>query len=276
MVICIIALVVFSVLGIWSARYRNLAKEAFDCTFRMITLRPCVTKLDERIKSKVTAKLIRFPTIAKAFYKNFKIFSWIFVIAFFASMAYSVYGIYNLYFYGSCQPGGGCVLTQGSGQILSIISCNEAKIVYGIVGLAVVAFLGLKYMNGRTNRKTKYLLGVLFAVVFLIIAYFIVSELSVIPQQSNYDDFAKCLTEKGATLYGAYWCPHCNNQKKLFGSSLKYLNYVECDPNGENAKPELCKQNNITGYPTWIINGTHYEGEQPLQQLSSLTGCSLT
>ena len=42
------------------------------------------------------------------------------------------------------------------------------------------------------------------------------------------DDFAKCLTQKSVVMYGAYWCPHCQAQKKLFGSSFKYVNYVEC------------------------------------------------
>jgi hypothetical protein len=40
---------------------------------------------------------------------------------------------------------------------------------------------------------------------------------------------AQCLADKGATFYGAYWCPHCNNQKLAFGSrASKKLPYVEC------------------------------------------------
>jgi len=276
MVICIIALVVFSVLGIWSAKYRRLAKEAFDCTFRMITFRPCVTKFDERIKSTVTAKLMRFPVLARVFYKNFKIFSWIFVIAFFASMIYSLYGFYNLIVYGSCQPGAGCVFSQES-LLISIVTCNEAKIVYTIIIFVAIALLAIRYLNRKVKTKTKYLAGIFIIAVLIFALYLIFNEFFVPTQPiNNYDNFAKCLTEKGATFYGTYWCPHCSNQKKLFGSSLKYVNYVECDPKGENAKPELCSQSNITGYPTWIINGTHYEGEQSLQELSSLAGCSLT
>lgn len=34
------------------------------------------------------------------------------------------------------------------------------------------------------------------------------------------DDFAKCLTEKGAKMYGTSWCGHCKNQKALFGDSF--------------------------------------------------------
>jgi glutaredoxin len=122
------------------------------------------------------------------------------------------------------------------------------------------------------KTKNKYLI-VIAAVIAVIAMYYVFSSRPQPP--SIYDDFAKCLTEKGATLYGAYWCPHCKSQKELFGSSLKYVTYVECDPNGDNANPTLCKTNGITGYPTWIINGTNYEGEQSLERLGSLTGCSL-
>src|SRR4030043_1357892 len=104
MVICIVALVVFSILGIGSLRYRRLAKEAFDCTFRMITFRPCKTKLDERIRARLTAKLMKTPKVAKFLYKNFNILSWIFVIMFFASLGYSAYGVYNLAAHGTCDP----------------------------------------------------------------------------------------------------------------------------------------------------------------------------
>ena len=120
--------------------------------------------------------------------------------------------------------------------------------------------------------KKKYLV-VIATVIAVVVLYYVFSSMPQPPSQ--YDDFAKCLTEKGAKMFGAYWCSHCKNQKEMFGSSKKYLNYVECDPNGDNANPDLCKSNSVTGYPTGIINGTHYEGEQSLDKLSSLTGCSL-
>lgn len=89
------------------------------------------------------------------------------------------------------------------------------------------------------------------------------------------DGFTQCLTSKGAVMYGAYWCPHCQSQKLLFGSSVQYVNYVECDSRGVGAKPELCRQQGITGYPTWIIGGKRFEGEQSLAQLAQATSCAL-
>lgn len=84
------------------------------------------------------------------------------------------------------------------------------------------------------------------------------------------DKFAKCISLKGATMYGAEWCPHCQEQKKMFGDSFKYVSYVECPEN-----QVLCEQVGIEGYPTWIINGVKYPGAQSLETLKELTGCSL-
>lgn len=69
---------------------------------------------------------------------------------------------------------------------------------------------------------------------------------------AKYDSFAKCLTEKGVKMYGAYWCGHCANQKKAFGESFKYVNYIECaDENNRNIQLEVCVKAGIEGYPTW-------------------------
>lgn len=122
MVLCIIALVVFGILGIWSAKYRTLAKEAFDCVFRSITLRPCTSKLDQRIKSKLTAKmLIKSPKLAKLFHKNYRAISWIFVLAFFLSTGGVFYGLYNYVAFGNCngQGSGFCIYKAFSPATMS-------------------------------------------------------------------------------------------------------------------------------------------------------------
>lgn len=53
--LCLAALVVFSILGIFSASYRPLAREAFNCVFRKMTLRSCNTGFDQKIKTKLTS-----------------------------------------------------------------------------------------------------------------------------------------------------------------------------------------------------------------------------
>lgn len=84
---------------------------------------------------------------------------------------------------------------------------------------------------------------------------------------------AKHLKKIGAKLYGTYWCPYCNQQKVLFGEeAFSQINYIECDPRGKNARPALCRQAKIQGFPTWEIKGKFYSGLQTLQELSELSG----
>jgi uncharacterized membrane protein len=83
---------------------------------------------------------------------------------------------------------------------------------------------------------------------------------------------AEHLSKSDAKFYGASWCPHCNEQKKLFGSSVNRIPYVECSPGGPQApSAPACKEKNIQSYPTWIINGQRYTGVQPLDQLAQMS-----
>lgn len=93
---------------------------------------------------------------------------------------------------------------------------------------------------------------------------------------SNLAPFAQCLKEKGAVFYGAFWCPHCQTQKAMFGSAVNELPYVECStPDGRNQLP-ACRDANITGYPTWqFADGSRLSGEVQLETLAEKTGCSL-
>lgn len=103
--VCLIALVIFAVLGIFSLKFRQLAKEAFECVFNRLKFQPCQTKLDERIKAKVIAKTLKHNNRAGKFVqKYFEAISWFFIILMLASFAYSVLGIYNLIRHGTCDP----------------------------------------------------------------------------------------------------------------------------------------------------------------------------
>src|SRR5918996_513134 len=83
---------------------------------------------------------------------------------------------------------------------------------------------------------------------------------------------AEHLSKSDAKFYGASWCPHCNEQKNLFGSSTKRIPYVECSPGGPNApQAQVCKEKGIQNYPTWIINGQRYTGVQPLDNLAQMS-----
>ncbi len=86
-------------------------------------------------------------------------------------------------------------------------------------------------------------------------------------KSTNYDDFAKYLTESGAIMYGTEWCSHCKTQKSFFADSFKYVNFVDCDK-----QAATCSAAGITGYPTWIINEQKYSGAQTIERLMQLTG----
>ncbi len=75
-------------------------------------------------------------------------------------------------------------------------------------------------------------------------------------------------------MYGTFWCPHCAKTKKLFGSSFNYVNYVECDPRGDNEQSILCISKNIDKYDTWeFADKTRIISEPTFEQLSQKTGC---
>jgi uncharacterized membrane protein/glutaredoxin len=81
------------------------------------------------------------------------------------------------------------------------------------------------------------------------------------------------LTASGAVMYSAYWCPHCHDQKQLFGQeAAARLKVIECAPDGQNSQAELCQSKGIEGYPSWEINGTVDSGVKPLQKLANLVG----
>ncbi len=83
---------------------------------------------------------------------------------------------------------------------------------------------------------------------------------------------ARHLAQSGAVFYGAYWCPHCRDQKALFGSAAALLPYVECDPRGTHAQAALCQARGINAYPTWEFHGQLVEGVLTLDNLARRSG----
>ncbi|OHA83697.1 MAG: hypothetical protein A2408_00310 [Candidatus Yonathbacteria bacterium RIFOXYC1_FULL_52_10] len=90
------------------------------------------------------------------------------------------------------------------------------------------------------------------------------------------DTFAQCVTDSSAKFYGAFWCPHCQAQKKMFGKSAKLLPYIECSTPDSKGQLAVCKENNVTGYPTWeFADGSRLSGEVSLETLAEKTSCTL-
>ncbi|MBU0898860.1 MAG: hypothetical protein KKB03_04390 [Nanoarchaeota archaeon] len=88
-------------------------------------------------------------------------------------------------------------------------------------------------------------------------------------EMSFEETLARCLTNKGVKMYGAYWCGHCKSQKESFGDAFQYVDYVEC-----TETPSICESAGVSGYPTWVgPDLAKYPGNRELSDLADLFGC---
>ena len=121
---------------------------------------------------------------------------------------------------------------------------NPSTMLFAVAGILVVGLIAVTVTKGRTP--------------------------------SSYDGFAQCLSDNGAQMFGAWWCPHCENQKAAFGSAFDNINNVECSPDRTRNMSAECKQAGIESYPTWrFSDGTELRGEQSFATLGSKTGCDV-
>jgi hypothetical protein len=85
--------------------------------------------------------------------------------------------------------------------------------------------LGIRTSSRNWRRIAIY--AVLIMVAFGL-AYYLSNR-----ADHRHDAFARCLTDRGVKMYGAWWCPHCQEQKEKFGASFEYVPYVECGIKGD-------------------------------------------
>jgi hypothetical protein len=122
--------------------------------------------------------------------------------------------------------------------------------------------------SGKSTKALIYVgILILFAAAYLAGLYY---------KNHKYDSFAKCLAGKQARMYGLYWCPHCADQKAMFGSSFKYVPYVECAVKGSRELAPECKIAGVKFFPSWQFGmDPPKEGVLSLDALSEKTGCTL-
>jgi uncharacterized membrane protein/glutaredoxin len=82
---------------------------------------------------------------------------------------------------------------------------------------------------------------------------------------------AQHLAQINAVMYGAYWCPACQEQKARFGAAAAQIPYVECDARGIGARPDLCQAAGVRSFPTWVIGNQRHEGVLTLEDLARLS-----
>jgi len=131
------------------------------------------------------------------------------------------------------------------------------------------------------NKKIKIFVSVIIILILVLVVVFFLRN-PVDKNLGKYDSFATCLKDKGAVFYGAFWCPHCQAEKKLFGSSEKLLPYVECSTPDAQDQTQICKDKKILGYPTWMLkDGTIIPNDSTngsgvkLETLAEKTSCVL-
>jgi uncharacterized membrane protein/glutaredoxin len=149
------------------------------------------------------------------------------------------------------------------------------------LALLTVIIAVLWWQQPKTPRQNSWLVGgagiALASVLLLHLHFSGIFDAAAGPEDPYLRDLAEHLTESGAQFYGAYWCPHCQEQKELFGASAKRLPYVECTPDGRNKpRADACIDQQITSYPTWIIRGERHTRVLTPDSLANYSGYSPT
>ena len=129
--------------------------------------------------------------------------------------------------------------------------------------------------DGGSNREQKNRLLIYVAILILLATAYLVGRYY---RNHRYDAFAQCLASKQARMYGLYWCPHCADQKRMFGAAFHYVPYVECavGPPGSGQMAPECQAAGVKLFPSWQFGAEPpKEGVLSLEDLSAKTGCSL-
>jgi hypothetical protein len=124
---------------------------------------------------------------------------------------------------------------------------------------------------GNPQRKKKILRAAGLIVLFAAVGAF-----ALFKRNHRYDDFAKCVASKHGSMYGLYWCEHCAEQKEMFGSSFRYIPYIECGIKGQRQGEEKsCQDKGVKLFPTWEFADGRHEGVMSMEALAERSGCAL-
>jgi protein-disulfide isomerase len=295
---CVISAIVLSIMGIFSASNRVLAKEALDCVFRRVTLRPCNTGFDQKMKARLLGTVItRSEKAARFLNRNFEYIAWIFFALLLSSGIFTLRGFYLFYTTGSCNglnDTGLCVFDPtGKNNETSIIDegCRPGDPVTGTaLTLDYTDLSGFPTLNPEDPDKIVFI-GC-FACDYTRKAYPLVKELVEktgasltflefqVKEQSDLDArYATCVYQQDPVLYWDYADrlfaadkTNLENEKYLsvvarsLGLDTTQLAACANDPATETLVQELFAQvlnTNFRGTPTVFINGEALVGPKP-------------
>ena len=183
---------------------------------------------------------------------------------------------------------GGTAMMIFSGYLMYVLAVDiKAACIYCIVSALFATSLFFLALIGRKwdDIGQLFLVGILVSMIVLISSaglYADVNNLGTAKETSmktitssgtSEIALAQHLKRVGAKMYGSYTCSHCQAQKENFGKeAARIINYIECNPQGKNARPDLCQAAKIEGTPAWEINGKFYPGQKSLNELADLSG----
>jgi thiol-disulfide isomerase/thioredoxin len=97
-------------------------------------------------------------------------------------------------------------------------------------------------------------------------------------QNALIQEFSDCLYNSGMRIYYAGWCGHCHNLIETFGG-LDNMGEMMIECQTANQQPgtgaELCKAEEIRGFPTIKINGEQYSGARNFEAFAEVTECEV-
>lgn len=81
------------------------------------------------------------------------------------------------------------------------------------------------------------------------------------------EELAKCIGDN-SVLYAKKGCPICEQQEKMFGKHLEYLNTIDC-----GTEQQKCLEANILKIPTWYFGEKKISSLLTISQIKEITGC---
>lgn len=152
-----------------------------------------------------------------------------------------------------------CVLCETSAAIIVIL----------------LIILLIRAKRTKLTKEKKNIAIFLFLVLATFMSLFVIlSNHHAFNRDTDFDVTAQCLTEKNVEFFGTFWCPSCGKVKKTLGSAFQYIQYVECDPKGENSQTQRCLDLEIDKYPTWIDDqGKRLNAQKDMFKVAEFFDC---
>ena len=121
--------------------------------------------------------------------------------------------------------------------------------------------------NIRARSNTVNILIMIGIIVLIISSISAIIIIKKSMQNHTKKEEILCIASK-SEIYISRTCSACAYQKSLIGDYIRYFNMIDC-----MTETQKCAENEIMHVPSWIINGTKYEGVQSIEKLKELTNC---